>query len=172
MKKIIKSFFAGLMILYFSANLQAQSSQQDLDQVELMKYFIGTWEAEMGQDSILIWQVKTTPGKGYEHTGYWKIKGEVNYYGQGLMGFNWGNQHVIWSHMYSHGLIIRDVGQFVTETKLVTKRFTLEHEHATRIIEMNILSPDKYKAVHKIRGMQDDWENVKIMEEVWTRVKK
>ena len=170
MKKISALFIAGLITLCFSLSVTAQSSQQDLDQVELMKYYIGTWEAEMGKDSILIWEVKTTAGKGFEHKAYWKIKGEVNYYGQGLMGFNWGNQHVIWSHMYSNGLILRDVGQFVSETKVINKRFSPEHERVMSIIEMDILGQDKYKAIHK--HMNDSQEIDLITEEVWNRVKK
>jgi hypothetical protein len=40
------------VFLLFSLNgLQAQTSQTKLDQVKLMKQFIGTWKCEMGKDT-------------------------------------------------------------------------------------------------------------------------
>ena len=172
MKKIIAISIWGLLILCFSANLQAQISQQDLNQVELMKYYIGTWEAEMGKDSILIWDVKSTPGKGYEHKGYIKIKGEISYYGQGLLGYDWSNQQIVWTHMYANGFIVRDIGQFITETRVITERTSPVNEYVSSIIEMDILTPDKYIAVHKYRRNSDSWDDPVIKKEVWTRVKK
>jgi hypothetical protein len=136
-----------------------------------MKYYLGTWEAEMGKDSILIWEVKSTAGTGYEHKAYWKIQGEIKFYGQGILGYNWGKQKLIWSHMYSDGGIVRDVGQFVTRTKVINERYAPIQDHVVSIIEMDILGPDKYKAVHKWRGMKDSWDDASITEEVYIRVK-
>ena len=72
-----------------------------------MKFYLGTWEAEYGKDSILVWEVKSTSGTGYEHIAFWKINGEITYHGQGLLGYDWGKQKIIWSHMWSNGSIGR-----------------------------------------------------------------
>ena len=50
MKKIMTLCISGFIALGFSMSLNAQSSEQDLDQVELMKQLIGTWEVESGVD--------------------------------------------------------------------------------------------------------------------------
>jgi hypothetical protein len=83
MKKIIFPMLAlSLIVLCSSISLNAQSSEQELDQVELMKQFIGTWVAETGKDSTVVWEA-IPMGKGYEHIlavgkwffrqGLWKI---------------------------------------------------------------------------------------------------
>jgi len=125
----------------------------------------------MGQDSILIWDVKSTPGKGYEHKAYFKIKGEISYYGQGLLGYDWSNQQIVWTHMYANGLIVRDIGQFITKTRVITERTSPVDEYVSSIIEMDILTPDKYIAVHKHRRNSDSWDDPVITKEVWIRVK-
>lgn len=51
MKTILKSNLA-LIVLFFSIGIQAQTKQPKLNQLELYKQFIGTWQAEIGADSV------------------------------------------------------------------------------------------------------------------------
>jgi hypothetical protein len=54
MKKSRIIIFVVLFFLSISYKLQAQSPQIKLNQVELMKQFIGTWTGEVGKDTIVL----------------------------------------------------------------------------------------------------------------------
>jgi hypothetical protein len=54
MKSLCKiMFIAGLLLLNINC-IKAQSTETKLDQVELMKQFVGNWRCELGKDTILI----------------------------------------------------------------------------------------------------------------------
>ena len=76
MNKIATLFLSGLIAICFSLSTTAQSPQQDLDQVELLKQFIGTWTEETDRDTTILWEVSPF-GKGYDDICYWQAKGET-----------------------------------------------------------------------------------------------
>jgi hypothetical protein len=85
----------SLIVFSLSFNLNAQSSEQDFDQIELMKQYIGIWVAEIGEDTTLVW--KAIPmGKGYEHVLYWEAKVETYYTYKGFTGFTPDLVFIIW----------------------------------------------------------------------------
>ena len=67
----------ALFLLICSNGIQAQSEQTALNQAELMKKFLGTWQANVGKDTIEIWE-----GQQYERALVIKvsqvIKGKKN----------------------------------------------------------------------------------------------
>ena len=172
MKKIIFPLFVlSLIILCFSMSLHAQSSEQALDQVELTKKFIGTWSAEIGQDSTIIWEVIPI-GKGYEQNNHYKAKGETYFSTKGLMGFQGRYQNVVIYHMYPAGMISRDVSKFVSDTKFEGDRYASRNpNHVSSKYEINFITPDKFKMTSKYRGDKESWDNAVVTEMIWTRVK-
>ena len=46
--------FVAVFLLLYTNGLQAQTTHTKLDEVELMKQFIGTWKTEMGKDTTMI----------------------------------------------------------------------------------------------------------------------
>jgi hypothetical protein len=57
----MKPFFLTTMVvlLLLCSNVtQAQSIQTKLNQVELMKQFLGTWQANAGTDTLEVWEFK------------------------------------------------------------------------------------------------------------------
>lgn len=52
MKKAFITSVIALLLILCSNGMQAQSSQKKLNQVELLKKFIGTWKGDLGKDSI------------------------------------------------------------------------------------------------------------------------
>ena len=142
MRKIILSIFAlPLIALCFSISLQAQSSETDLDQVELMKQFIGTWKAEIQEDTTQIWEAIPLE-KGYEVNVSWQAKGETYATGKGIMGFTWEYRTVNRYHVWPSGYISRDVGKFVSDKTMTMERFTVDHKHILGSFEVNIITPD------------------------------
>ena len=160
-----------MFVLCFSINLNAQSSETDLDQVELMKQFIGTWKWEWREDSTIIWEIIPS-NVGYESNISWQAHGETFLTSQGIMGFAQNKQLVNWYFLLQEGGIYRDVGKFLSDKKLTGERFTVDHKHVTASFEIYFQTPDKFKWIHKFRGMKETWDDAVVREITYTRVKK
>jgi len=52
MKKIYLTTMVGVFLLFCANILQAQTTQTQLNQVELMKQWIGSWKCEIAKDTI------------------------------------------------------------------------------------------------------------------------
>jgi hypothetical protein len=171
MKKTIFSILTlSFIALCFSMNLHAQSSEQDLDQVELMKQFIGTWICELGEDTTQIWEAIPLE-KGYEINITWQAKGETYQTGKGIMGFAEGFRTITMYHLWPSGWISPDMGRFVSDKKLTTERFIANHKHVLASNELNFVTPDKIKVISKWRGMKETWDDAEVTEWIYTRVK-
>jgi hypothetical protein len=56
MKKIYLLITITVFLLICSKGIQAQNAQTKLNQIELMKQFLGTWQANMGKDTVEVWE--------------------------------------------------------------------------------------------------------------------
>lgn len=54
MKILCKTFLITGFILLSIVGIQAQTTENKLNQVELMKQFVGTWHCELGKDTFLL----------------------------------------------------------------------------------------------------------------------
>ena len=172
MKKTIFSMLAlSLITLCFSISVNAQSPETDLDQAELMKQFVGSWIAETGEDSTVIWE-NIPFAKGYEYILYWQAKEESYETDKGIIGFNWENQTVDMCTLWSDGWVTVDIGKFVSDEKIMWERFAPGHKHVLASMEFNFITPDKYTMIFKNRGMEETWDNATVLEWIWTKVKK
>jgi len=78
----------AVVFLLLCSNLaQSQTTQTKLNQVELMKQFIGTWEVAAGKDTNVIAEIKSY-GTGLEN--YWKYvtKEKIVSEGKQLWGYD------------------------------------------------------------------------------------
>jgi hypothetical protein len=175
MKKISRSFITGLIAIWFSLGVTAQSSQQDLNQVELMKQFIGTWKTETGVDTTALWEVIPSD-KGYLTNIYWQSKGVTYSTGKGIIGFTGKNklpnQIVNFVFLWPNGFISYDMGKFDSDKKISFERFNADHSHIPALWEMNFQTKDKITEIYKFRGSKDTWDDAKVTEYTFTRVKK
>ena len=173
MKKIILPMLVlPLMALCFSMTLNAQSSETDLDQVELMKQFTGTWTGEWREDTTILWEFIPS-GKGYEHIIHWQAMGETYQTNKGIIGFTWQYQDVNMYTLWQNGMLSRDMGKFVTDKKITWKRFTANHEHVVASMEMIFHTQDKFMLVFTSRVWKEDkFVDDEVIEAIYTRVKK
>lgn len=155
MKKIIISIFAlPFFALCFSGNVNAQSSENDLDQVELMKQFIGKWAAEWTKDSTWLWEI-TPSDKGYVHAFYLQVKGKTVLTYGGMIGFGDKYRKVLLFILYPNGFITRDIGGFVSDNEYIAERFPAEHKKTVlETWECTFITPDKFKAIRKVKGVK------------------
>ena len=76
MKTFILTAMIAVFLLFYTNELQAQSTQTQLNQLELIKQFIGNWTCEMGKDTTVFCEYKLF-GTGIED--YYKAitKGKI-----------------------------------------------------------------------------------------------
>jgi hypothetical protein len=87
MKKIFFTIGIAVFILICSTRMHAQTTQTKLNQVELMKQFIGKWESKVGKDSVDVrdWQ---NYGKAFLMIQYKLVKGQKTSQGICNIGFD------------------------------------------------------------------------------------
>lgn len=56
MKKFIFTTAIAVFFLLCTYGIQGQTAQPQLKQVELMKKFLGTWQASTGKDTVEVWE--------------------------------------------------------------------------------------------------------------------
>jgi hypothetical protein len=93
MKKLCFTTTIFLLLLICFNGLQAQTTQTKLNQVELMKQFIGTWKS-VEKDTTFIWECKSF-GKALEFTIKDETKGKVTIGAKSVMGYDKENDRLI-----------------------------------------------------------------------------
>lgn len=56
MKTFFLIAFIAVFLLFSTNRIQAQTPQPKLNQIELMKQFLGTWQANAGIDTVEVWE--------------------------------------------------------------------------------------------------------------------
>jgi len=87
MKIFCLTISIAVFLLVLLNGLQAQTTQTKLNQIELMKQFIGSWKIDLGKDTTGFWECKPF-GTGLE--GYLKnvTKGKILMEVKQLVGYD------------------------------------------------------------------------------------
>lgn len=80
-------------LLFYTSGVQAQTTETKLNQVELMRQFIGTWK-NVDNDTIYIWECKSF-GSALEFTIKTETKGKVTIDAKSLLGYDKENDRLI-----------------------------------------------------------------------------
>ena len=75
MKKPCLTTVICAFLLFICNGIQAQTTQTKLNQVELMKQWLGTWQGDIGKDTVDLWEGKLY-GKAVIINVYQVIKGK------------------------------------------------------------------------------------------------
>jgi len=147
-----------MLIFGFYLNLSAQSNEEELDQVKLVKQLIGTWETKVGEDSII--QLTCTPlGEGIKCQLDYKSDGKVYSEAATLLGFSADRKTIVYTLVSDDGITTYDIGRFVTAKKWVSERFLSDSPtHAIAIAFHEFPSPTTFKFSMIGRGMNITWE--------------
>ncbi len=87
MKKIRKVSITAVLFFSFISGIQAQTQQTNLNQVELLKQFIGSWKVEIAEDTTCFWEVRLF-GSGLEGDIKYITKGKTINEGKQLLGYD------------------------------------------------------------------------------------
>ena len=170
MKPFGALLISSIIVIGFSLSARAQSSGTDLDQVELMKQFAGTWEAEVNEDTTFTWEMLPF-GKGYDVTGYWKAKGETYSTIKSLFGFAKNKKIVSMFHQYQSGWTQIALGEFVSENKLETEFMNFDHSVTLGKWVAVFASPDEFIITYTWKGRAETWVDATVNKYNFTKVK-
>jgi predicted methyltransferase len=124
-------------------SINAQSSQQDLDQKELMKQFIGTWKS---RDWFKTYLTEIIPSdQGYEMITYKKGTGVNLWTWKKIIGFDQEYQTAIMFTLTRLGVVGQwYVGKFVSDKKLTMEMLIADYPEWRSTLELSFLTPDKF----------------------------
>jgi hypothetical protein len=167
MNKICSTTVIAVFLLLFSIGIKAQTGQTKLNQVELMKQFIGTWKSDLGDGSAMI--LEYTP-YGNAIVGNAKIVSKETALDNKkyFLGYDEKNDKIIVAVLHYYTPIIETTANwFISKDimKSVPYQDISNPENATITWKFEFKSPDMFV----ITSLQNN-----ISEEVakWTREKK
>jgi hypothetical protein len=73
MKKLYFLLTVAVLLLLSTNVMKSQTTQTKLNQTELMKQFLGTWQRNISKDTVEVWECKQY-GKSFEMSVYLLIK--------------------------------------------------------------------------------------------------
>lgn len=92
-KSFLVRVIAGFLVIGLS-EIQAQTTQPKLDQLELMKQFLGTWKYELAKDTTIISEF-TPFGTAIEDNYQIVTKGKILDSGNELLGYDKNSDRII-----------------------------------------------------------------------------
>ena len=155
MKKLSSTTLVFVFLLFISNGIQAQSTQTKLNQVELAKQFLGTWQANTGKDTVQMWEGKLY-GKALIANAYMVIKGiksdsYMSCFGYDdrddkLKGYNLlpSTDFGTWIGMFTSEKVFKIDGVDTFKPEIIWWKSEFEFKTPTEIIARNF-SPDGVK---------------------------
>lgn len=144
MKTFSLTLMVALLLLLCKTGIQAQSSQTKLDQVELMKQFLGNWQCEYAKDTIQIQRI-TLFGTAMEVNIQVVTKGKIIASGKQLWGYDKINDKCIGAGIWKSSPEMT-LGAFWFTSKNICKTVPYQDisnpEKASVKWEWEIKSPD------------------------------
>jgi hypothetical protein len=144
MKKFCLTITIAVFLLICLNELQAQTTQTKLNQVELMKQLVGTWKSEAFQDSIWTGEIKSF-GNGLDWSFKIELKGKIVREGKALIGYDKKNDKLIECDLYngSPNIILYSMW-FTSANKYqeVSLEDSSNPEKASFVLKFELKSPD------------------------------
>lgn len=117
MKKLSLTTAIFVFLLCLSDGIQAQATQKKLNQLEMMKQFIGNWKAEAGKDTATFWTCRPY-GKTFIIETYDVVKGKKIQLYVNNMGYDTQDDKIKGFILWPNGHYETYIAKFNTEKKL------------------------------------------------------
>ena len=88
MRSIFSVLIFIVLLFSFSSRIEAQQTQTKLNQVELMKKFIGSWKMEVSKDTISFFEVVSLSNNRLEISSKTVCNGKIIYEGKSFQGYD------------------------------------------------------------------------------------
>ena len=114
MKPFCSTTMIAVFLLLFSNEISAQTLQPKLNQMELMKQLLGTWQSTTNEGTVEILETKLF-GEAVIITVTNEIKGEKSPVFMELSGFDDRDGKIKGFLVFPNGKYVTWIGQFITE---------------------------------------------------------
>lgn len=141
------SAIISLFLMLFSTGILAQNTQTKLNQVELMKQFVGSWKVQESKDTTFFWNAKSY-GTGLEGNYKTVNNGKTVSEGKFLQGFDKKTDKSVYTELSSGMDQDVDINAtwFISKTKYkyIPLKDVSDYEKASYKIEGEFKSPDMF----------------------------
>jgi len=133
MKALSLTIMIAIFLLLCTNGILAQTTQTKLDQVELYKQFLGTWQRNVknAEDTTFFWETKSF-GKGFEVYMKGESKGKIIWEVKSVVGYDKKNDMLIEAMIMNYS----------PDIDLWSIRFSSPNKHE-EILLKDILNPEK-----------------------------
>ncbi len=154
--KTLKVFTIAVLLIFFVKGTHAQIQQTNLNQIELLKQFIGTWKVDIAEDTTCFWEVRLF-GSGLEGNIKYVTKGETINEGKQLLGYVKNTDKFIDAELIKGKEINIFVLWFISKNKCVIYLYSdiSNPERATFKEELEFKTPDLFLETIKINNKPD-----------------
>jgi len=145
MKKLYLVFSIFVFLLVGIIRILAQTTQNQLNQVELMKQFVGSWKTEFGNERTFFWDARSY-GTGFETNLKGVGNGNTMFEGKQLLGYDKKYDKYIVAQMFLGKDIEIGATWFISKTKYkwIPNCDISDPEKASIINEGEFKSPDMF----------------------------
>jgi hypothetical protein len=116
MKTFLNVSVIAVFLLFCTGRVQAQTTQPKLDQMELMKNFIGAWQANAGKDTVEVWDCQQY-GKAFIINVYHLVKNQKSPVYVNNVGYDSRDDKVKGYVLWVNGAYTTWIAVFTTEKK-------------------------------------------------------
>jgi hypothetical protein len=181
MRKFIISIFVITTFMFCLTSPLKSQNWNDVrysdaqEHLKMMEIFVGAWELKVNEDTTWVWELRPFE-EGYEGKLMWKAGDKIYAEGRGIIGFAGpsGDRHLTLYLLWPNGYTSRDVMKFLTEKKVVGRRYNLLHTNMSISFEWEMKTPDSYTAVwvQRLGTSVEAWQREPIVtRQTWNRVK-
>lgn len=147
MKILCSSITIAVFLLICTSRIQAQTAQPKLNQVELMKQFVGSWKVQESKDTTFFWEAKSY-GTGLEGNYKTVTLGKTVTEGKFLQGYDKKTDKSIYVELSSGMDQDVDINAtwFISKSKYkyIPLSDVSNYEKASYKIEGEFKSPDMF----------------------------
>jgi hypothetical protein len=156
MKALCKIFVIVVLIFFFMRGIQAQTQQTNLNQIELLQQFIGSWKVDIAIDTTCFWEVRLF-GSGLEGNIKYLTKGKTINEGKQLLGYDKNTDKFIDAELIKGKGINIFTLWFKSKNKCVIYFYSdiSNPERATFKEELEFKTPDLFLETIKINNKPD-----------------
>ena len=167
MKKIYTITMVVLLVMLFTNSINAQSTQTGLNQVELMKQFIGTWKNDTNKDTVYTAEFKPYGNSGMEFSLKSVTQGKIWLEIKELWGYDKKNNNIVVAGLVKDSpSIMLQATSFSAKDKCeqVPLEFASDPDKASFKVLFQLKSPDLVQREEIVN-------NKSLGTETYTRVK-
>ena len=154
--KTLKVYIIAALLIFFIKGTYAQIQQPNLNQIELLKQFIGTWKVDIAEDTTCFWDVRLF-GSGLEGNIKYVTNGKTINEGKQLLGYDKSADKFIDAELIKGKEINIFALWFISKNKCVIHlyRDISNPEGATFKEELEFKTPDLFLETIKIKNKPD-----------------